>query len=91
MIRSVKVGDWVTWASQANGSPTKKTGMVVAVVPEGLLPVGFDPRLEAEYTRMFDLSVRTHESYLVEVKKPGRKPMIYRPRVKDLVRCRGKS
>lgn len=39
----VSIGDTVTWESQAQGSWTKKTGKVIAVVPPGESALGWVP------------------------------------------------
>jgi hypothetical protein len=94
-----KVGDKVTWDSQAGGGWTSKAGEVVAVVP----PFDGDARYTlwemapmslkspkgltagAPVYAMFDGWQRDHECYLVLVPHPGKgKPSLYCPRVSAL-------
>lgn len=93
-----KLGESVSWKSQAGGSTKKKTGTVVGIVPAGprkglfkyIIPsLSFD-----EAHQKFNLSPidcaglsRNHESYLVSVqdgKTDKAKPKIYWPRVSSL-------
>lgn len=78
-----KVGDRVSWTSQANGIAKKKTGVVVEVVAFGRLPA-----------KISSLSSRSHESYVVSVSRVGRKgplkPELYWP-VRSLLRPVGKA
>lgn len=65
-----KVGDKVTWDSQANGSCTKKTGVVILVVPPKTRPGNILPDdVRAAHTTTIDpRSIgRPHESYVVSV------------------------
>lgn len=77
--REFKIGDRVTWESQAQGSTTKKTGTVIEVV-------GWRRRPS---TIRHD-GTRDHESYVVEVQPPptkrgrARKPVRYWPVVSKL-------
>lgn len=59
-----KLGDRVTWTSQASGRETRKTGEVVAVIPAGKKPGEIFERMN---TKRFDGAARDHESYGVEV------------------------
>jgi hypothetical protein len=94
-----KVGDNVSWESQAAGSLIRKKGKLVAVVPKGVSPRDTDfgkahnffmywGRTTTEnYRIMFDGWPRNHESYLVEV--PGGKTAkatskLYWPRISQL-------
>lgn len=76
-----KVGDMVTWDSQAAGTLLRKTGRVVEVVPAKTPPA----------FRMY--STRDHESYVVEV--PGKtsraKPRRYWPLASKLRRAKARS
>lgn len=72
-----KVGDQVTWTSQAGGSTTTKTGEVTEVVPAN----------EHPKTKIKDMGFRRdHESYVVRASKTtDRKRMaFYWPLVKNL-------
>lgn len=83
-----EAGDRVTWASQASGGWTEKTGEVVKVVP---------PKAYSEVGRIAEeLGARSafgggmprdHESYVVKV-QPGKtgnaKPVLYWPVVSKL-------
>ena len=78
MSKSFKVGDLVTWRSQAAGSLMQKAGTVVEVVPAFKIP----------HDKNFGSS-RNHESYIVEVVHAAkstrkRKPDRYWPRVVNL-------
>ncbi|NDY89746.1 hypothetical protein [Ideonella livida] len=85
---SFKVGDSVSWSSQAQGSTKQKFGEVVAVVPvRGAIPDGFQITGAG--------SPRDHESYIVAVKSgktDKAKLKLYWPRVNALCRVakRGK-
>lgn len=75
------LGQTVTWASQANGSTTTKTGAIVEVVPAG-------SRVSARHWEQMDASglPRDHESYIIRV--PGKtersKGKLYWPHVSKL-------
>lgn len=74
-----KVGDKVTWKSQAGGHEKEKTGEILFVIPPGKLPMDF-PLLPWPYVYGGSTCIpRDHESYLVCV---GRR--FYWPRVKHL-------
>lgn len=74
---SMKVGDEVTWTSQAGGYTRTKRGTIVAVVPARRDPRGYIPR-----GRRLDGPglPRDHESYLVDAGRHG----LYWPRVSAL-------
>jgi hypothetical protein len=75
---SFKIGDRVTWKSQASSYVKVKTGVIEAIVPAGHLP-------SAEFQRLFRHGIggpRDHESYVVRV----RQATYYWPRVKGLER-----
>lgn len=77
-----KLGDEVSWESQANGGMTKKIGNVVEVIPAGV-PVS----MSIFKTLSGGGSPRNHESYVVCVgAKPGSRaqPKYYWPRVSAL-------
>lgn len=68
VTNELKVGDMVSWSSQAGGHTCKKTGVIVGVVPPGITP----PDVKAlGFVRMFGkktrVSPRGHISYLVQV------------------------
>lgn len=72
-----KVGDGVTWTSQAGGYSKVKTGAVVEVIPPGKRPecvpgCGFS---------------RKHESYVIAVKRP-RSVALYWPNVSALEKAK---
>lgn len=71
--KSLKLGDVVTWTSQAGGSTTTKTGSIIEVVVPRRLP-----------THVRNTSSRNHESYVVRVVPVGKrgqplKPVTYWP------------
>lgn len=82
-----KVGDKVTWKSQANGHWSTKTGEVVAVIPadtslRNVLENGdVTSKKYAGMNRMTgSMGFRHHESFLVAVPAKGKgKPNIYWP------------
>lgn len=57
-MKAFKLNDKVSWKSQANGSMTEKTGIIVEVVPSRKYPV---------VTNVTGSSWRDHESYVVKV------------------------
>lgn len=91
----MKVGDHVEWTSQANGSKKVKRGLIVAVVPPGVLCKSLTTLLIKQEKFSFldghyDYSAidqrhynsRTQESYLVVVAAPvgsRRRPKLYWP------------
>ena len=78
------VGDMLEWASQSNGSTTKKVGRVETIIPPG-------KRLSEEQRREADASgsPRNHISYVVRVpNKSGLgKGKLYWPRANQLTKC----
>lgn len=62
-----KIGDLVTWTSQAGGYAAEKIGKVIAVVPAGKQPI------DVGLTMRGAGFSRKHESYVVEVSKPNRR------------------
>lgn len=82
-----KVGDRVTWSSQAAGGYTTKVGAVVAVIPSGddqsALRAAIDKLVKAGTHRSAYGGGwgRDHESYLVEVVVggPKAKKVLYWP------------
>lgn len=85
-MRGFKLGDPVTWTSQAAGFEKTKTGTIVAVVP----PMG-NPRHLVPEGMSLDASGlhREHESYLVRV---GNSKRLYWPVVKRLAKAaKGKA
>ena len=77
-----KLGDRVTWTSQAHGSAKTKTGTVVEVVPKGGRPSrGKFPSLYKDAGVGFS---RAHESYVVSVPNKRSGVKIYWPIVKNL-------
>ena len=75
----MKIGDQVSWKSQAGGSWKVKTGVIVSVVPLGTdaHQVAIPPGTRLDGPGM----CRDHESYLVRV---GKKTTLYWPRVAGL-------
>lgn len=74
--RKFKVGDEVTWTSQAAGSSKTKTGIIVALIPpRGIIPKAVRPP-GAGWPR-------NHESYVVQVGT-----QFYWPRVSHLLPAR---
>ncbi len=86
----IKVGDTVTWYSQANGSTTFKAGIVVKFVPPGQsLPELLDELDAGTYNtsklRRGTGARRAKISYLVAVSTTGgSKPIVYWPVVERL-------
>jgi hypothetical protein len=81
-----KLGDTVTWTSQAQGSEKTKIGVVVEVVPENKKINTWLARYE-KYLIQFGMGRRNHESYLVEVrdgKTDKARPKLYWPLVSKL-------
>ncbi len=80
-----KIGDRVSWASKGKGQRLKKIGVVRYVIPEGVsVKRTFG---ESRHNRLrFDPKegLRDHESYVVEVERLGRLPLLYHPRVQHL-------
>lgn len=72
-----KIGDTVSWTSQAGGHRKKKIGKVIAVIQPNELPQYVIPKIflqTAPYKLMFDrpMSPRGKHSYLIAM-KPGPK------------------
>ena len=82
------LGDVVTWLSGAGSGWKRKTGPIVAVIPERGDPIMRIDRAMAMYGARSAYGGgmrRDHESYLVLVDNGGhRKPTIYWPRVSAL-------
>ena len=82
-----KVGDKVTWKSQASGRTKSKTGVVVAVIPSGTNFIAYENDLLNEYkcrSAYGGGSRRNHESYAVLVPNGSGKGVLYWPRVSAL-------
>jgi len=82
----MKLGDTVTWASQAQGVEKTKTGVVVDVVSAKKMPDR--ERFLSLYKGAGCGSPRNHESYVIKVdvgKKPGKTFRHYWPRVSALM------
>lgn len=78
-----KLGDEVSWISQAGGHAKKKIGNVVEVIPAGVSTLDSKFRMELDASS----TPRKEESYIVCVDvKPGSraKPKYYWPRVSAL-------
>lgn len=73
----IELGDVVQWASQAQGVWKTKEGTVVKIVPKGDRPQSADGVSGCGWGR-------DHESYIVEVHHPTRKPTRYWPLVSKL-------
>jgi len=89
-----KIGDDVTWSSQAHGGWKTKIGKVVAVIPSytrvGDVLNAVDAMAQFGMLSRKPLGFggpRVHESYLVRVDRPGRKPLFHWPRVSALRRA----
>lgn len=85
----MKIGDKVTWESQAAGSTTTKTGEIYVIVPAGKTPYEAMNTVQrrSNYPKRYDGWPRDHESYIVKVKKgktDKAMPVLYWPRVKGL-------
>lgn len=83
---SFKLGETVSWISQAQGCTRKKAGKVVEVVPPGEYPDR--DRFRSLYKGSGVGLSRNHESYVVKAQQvSGRQTKkIYWPRVKNLTR-----
>lgn len=87
-----KVGDVVSWGSQAGGYHTKKEGKVLLIVPPGDRPhqtmLKSDNVSEMTYnTHAIDPRTlwRKEESYIIEVPAKGKgKPRLYWPLLSSL-------
>lgn len=95
----MKVGDKVTWSSQAGSYTTTKSGVIVAIVPPGVKPPTKHRLAEwvqwglGSYQCVYDGFGRKHESYLVAVPNKSGKGWgkVYWPRVSALKLVEGKS
>jgi hypothetical protein len=88
-----KVGDRVTWISQAGGSYTSKTGYVSEVIPANASPRKFFKKFERDRESYHFMSgssyalARKMESYIVMVDGgPHGKKMVFWPVVSRLKR-----
>lgn len=87
---ALKIGEKVSWSSQAQGCSSKKVGTIVQVIPAGswLKDVVTQDEAKKEFSLRTDFAgfPRDHESYLVAV--PGNsdraKKRLYWPRVSSL-------
>jgi hypothetical protein len=90
-MNGFKVGDKVTWTSQAGGSTTTKTGTVWAVLidTQALLNAVEKIKEEKTHVKMFDgFTMLAPKMYIVEVETtPKAKPRLYLPRPKNLKRA----
>lgn len=86
-MRDFKVGDDVTWQSQAAGSWLTKRGKVIAVVEAGIPPnhalyLAREKEAADEFSGVW---ARKEQSYIVRVERVGkRRPAIYWPRASAL-------
>jgi hypothetical protein len=78
-----RVGDSVSWRSQAGGYWKEKVGVVVFVVPAGV-PPHHVLRSSDDFHGDFALGGRDHETYLVQI---GKSKNLYWPRVSALNPC----
>lgn len=86
-----KVGDKVTWTSQASGFAKEKTGTIVMIVPENTYFLKIEKELQnlgkkfsSKYGGGFS---RDHESYAVFVPTPsGKSNHLYWPVVDKLMK-----
>lgn len=79
-----KVGDKVTWTSQANGHSSTKTGEIVATIPANEMSEPFiaecgGAKKFANTSKILGYSSRKHESFLVAVPAGKGKPRLYWP------------
>jgi len=75
----MKPGDRVKWTSQSAGFTTTKRGVIVAIVPAGVMPEDCVPAgYRCHGPEGFGMA-RDHESYLVKVDGKGKG--LYWPRV----------
>jgi len=91
-MMKLKIGDSVTWTSQALGFEKTKNGVVVAVAPSGADRLDSSPLAYAKehfpgHKLMFDGTAWEPDGVLVEVRdgKTSRaKPKLYMPRLSKL-------
>ena len=76
-----KLGDLVTWTSQAGGKSKTKQGIVIAVISANESPYRAFLRNSEYRLRALAGSLRSHESYLIQV---GKSKKLYWPLVKYL-------
>ena len=88
--QTFNVGQDVTWTSQAQGSATKKTGTVVAVLSAGQSPLQTLAAMKKKHgarSAWGGGGARDHASYFVLVpggKTDKAKPVLYWPNAKAL-------
>lgn len=63
----MKVGDTVTWTSQAMGCEKKKTGTIIAMIPVNHRAMQHIPKSAKTSHIKFDTDVSRYERVLVEV------------------------
>jgi len=82
------IGDEVAWTTYRGKQSFPKQGTVVNIVPANARVWNSVPSLDLYSRFVFDQYAynRSHESYLVEVPVPNRKPKLYWPPVGKLVK-----
>lgn len=80
-----KLGDTVTWTSQANAGYKRKTGKIIVILPANSKPYSF---ISEEIFFKYNCAAvdprslpRNHRSYLVSIENGNAKPKLYWPRV----------
>lgn len=63
----MKVGDTVTWISQAMGSDKEKSGTIIAIIPANHKAMQHIPKSAKTSHIKFDTDVSRYERVLVEV------------------------
>lgn len=71
MEMAIKVGDVVTWSSQAGGYTATKTGTVIALAPKGENAWTLTPRGTSR-SRLMAQAVSIFDRWLIRVEQPGR-------------------
>ncbi|WMN80918.1 hypothetical protein NI385_26250 (plasmid) [Vibrio parahaemolyticus] len=75
-----KVGQKVSWSSQARGAVTKKSGVVVAIKPVGIASSAYAKANFPNHAKMFDGNLDSRKvTLLVEVPNGNAKPKLYLP------------
>jgi hypothetical protein len=81
-----KVGDCITWTSQAQGHEKTKQGKIMAICPKGYSFIDIDPNLTGyAYAYRGERTSWSEDRYIVAVPKLGKrgwlKPRLYTPTV----------
>ena len=77
-----QVGQMVEWDSQARGTKRTKIGVVIDKLPPGHTIKSL--KNHRDYKLTPHSSIRNHESYIIAVIHPHKKPEFFHPLVKNL-------